>query len=324
MFSVLISFFFHSEHYIDNSNKVIIPVVFIFSIFCFLKLSKNTVLKIINVYPVICLFFCYLLLLHTLLFGSPPSWIIPEDGIDRFSGLSKNPNQLALSILPIPFFSIIAYIEGMKRKKIVILELLAVFFLNFLVVGKGVLVAWFMSFAFLFIIKFQFREKIRINLNFINLRIIYISAILIFCFILFYFLYTGAFPGSQEDQGGIRLHLWRSGFFAWMDSPFLGHGPGHYSGLFSPYEGMESHNLIIDWLSAYGIFGFFIFFIFIFHTIILAFLKYDWIILGFIASLLIQSMFHFYGRQPIFWLWWVFIIFLIPHSSGAKSDRKNA
>ena len=180
-----------------------------------------------------------------------------------------------------------------------------VFGINAYMLGKALFIAWTLSFSILFL-SGSICGPLRGTLKIILLKI----AILIFAAIsslpLINALYTGESPGSQADQGDIRITLWKHGLDAWFNSIFFGNGPGHFSGIERPFQNMESHNLLVDWLSAYGLVGgitLILYFIWLFKY---SFRQQTWVVSAMYIALLVQSTFHFYGRQPFFWMLLVF------------------
>ena len=285
----------------SSINSIIIPALIVISATVCLIFKKNHVIQILSSYSSItCIFSIVILcadqanLLSMIVF--------PDDGIDRFTGLSKNPNQFALILLPVPFFCGIAVFEGVKTKSRAAIEIAGILFINLFVVGKSLFVAWFVAMIFLYVIGWSFSGKRYLDLLRLSKRLTVILALCLFASPLMVRLYMGDLPGSQEDQGETRLVLWTNGLAAWLDSPVLGHGPGHYSGLTAPYENMEAHNTLVDWLSAYGVFGGISLAIFAGWIFFISVKSQMWIVSAMILALYWQAMFHFYGRQPMFWL----------------------
>lgn len=113
----------------------------------------------------------------------------------------------------------------------------------------------------------------------------------------------------QEVSGGLstgnqdydRIALWENGIAAWQENIFLGNGIGAWSGISGPFEGMEAHNVIIDWLSITGIFGLIIYsnlFIQVFKFNLKQNLDRYLIFFG----IVIFGMFGFYFRSPVYWV----------------------
>lgn len=289
---------------IDVANAVSIPVA-ICGAYCLGRfISRSDQLKILKFYNILTIAICVVLYIFEKNYGHP-DWIKIIDETDRYSAFSQNPNQLALYLLPIPFVALfIQAVEGGSRMRSYA-EIMLVILLNVMTFGKGLFVAWFVGFAVigLFGVKGGFNKKV---------LILKISSLLIFLPLLYFVLrpiwvalYNGDAPGSMDGQGEGRIVLWMNGLSAWLEAPYFGHGPGHYSGHTAAFEGVEAHNFFIDWLAAYGIAGGITLLIFYLILIKKAFTDKSWIILALYASIVTQTLFHFYGRQPVYWLWWI-------------------
>lgn len=292
------------------ANALAIPLCLLLAMVFLSTCSEHRFVRVVLFYVRISLLVCLTVFIWRAFFELP-AWIQPGEVENRFSALSNNPNQLALFLLPIPFFSIFCYQKGLVGGKGVFFDFSVVFVLNVLVIGKGLFFSWLMALVFMALVGWKCYGTIRLSLSFVGRRILLFFGFSVLMSPLVFLLFTGNFPGSQEGQGSIRLALWKNGLEAWMQAPLFGHGPGHYSGLDAPYSGMEAHNIFIDWLSAYGILGLLAFVAFVAYFFIHAFRQKVWIVLAFYIALLVQMFFHFYGRQPVFWLWWVFGYFMV-------------
>lgn len=104
--------------------------------------------------------------------------------------------------------------------------------------------------------------------------------------------------GNQDSD---REILWRHGIQAWEASPIIGNGPGAWSGLSMPFQGTESHNSYIDWLTIVGIAGF-IPFAFSVGSIFRLNIARHLTSYFALMAILIFASFHFMLRLPIFWL----------------------
>lgn len=283
------------------SNAVAIPLGILISLFFAWLFDLQRALRFVSAYARLAAFLSFGFLAWHILVGVP-GWVAYEDEFDRFSALSQNPNQLALYLLPIPFFSIFAWAKGGKTYGEMVFEIILVLVVNGFVLGKALFIGWGVSFTFLFIIGFSFFGKIRLSGVSVCFRVLLCCVAFSFVFPVFNALYEGRGQGSQEGQGGVRVALWQHGLDAWYEAPFLGHGPGHYSGLDLPFQGMEAHNFLIDWLSAYGLFGGIFLIMYFLWLFLLSARRQVWIVVALYLVLFVQVMFHFYGRQPIFWI----------------------
>lgn len=106
---------------------------------------------------------------------------------------------------------------------------------------------------------------------------------------------------SSGNQDSIRELLWKNGFAAWAERPIIGNGAGAWSGVSAPFQAMEAHNSFIDWLTMVGIVGS--------APLALAFasiLKLDFrrYLVSYLCllSLSVFVLFHFVFRLPPLWL----------------------
>jgi hypothetical protein len=234
-----------------------------------------------------------------------PDWILLQEDFGRFTGLSQNPNQLALLLLPIPYFICIAYSKGVKSGFVSAVEICSALVLNWLCIGKALFFAWALSFFAIGFLALRNWRDSRKPAALTTYVLVVITAALAAARMLFD-LYEGTTRGSIEGQGENRLLLWVNGAKAWLSAPMLGNGPGHYSGVDGPFGGMEAHNLIIDWMAAYGALGGVILLWFYIRVINRTLSSRALLCFGLCLCLVVQGLFHFYGRQPIYWIWWVF------------------
>jgi O-antigen ligase len=106
---------------------------------------------------------------------------------------------------------------------------------------------------------------------------------------------------SSGNQDSVRELLWKNGFAAWAERPIIGNGAGAWSGVSAPFQATEAHNSFIDWLTMVGIVGS--------APLALAFasiLKLDFrrYIVSYLCllSVCIFVLFHFVFRLPPVWL----------------------
>ncbi len=277
----------------------------------FLLLLMHGTLSVISVakhYSRICLAVCLSLYLFQYFYGIP-SWIADVEVPDRFSAISVNPNQLALFLLPLPFFSAFCFLAGVIGRREMMGLVLFALGINLAVLGKALFVAWFFSLLLLYLVGWRLTAKGMIRRGFLTVRVVVCSVVAVVVAPLFFRLYTGDIAGGQDEQGETRVALWINGLSAWSEAFLFGHGSGHYSGIDGLYEGMEAHNLFIDWVAAYGVLGVMPLILF-FGVILFSAWRGDKLLFAFVFALSIQMMFHFYARQPVFWVWWTFAFIL--------------
>lgn len=234
---------------------------------------------------------------------------------ERFSGLSANPNQIALQSLSTLLALAMVIIH--TRSNITFYVALAAipFTLAYGLASKSDALMICLPIAtavFGLIILKRYQIKLWV--------VIGAGAFLALAFLLslavaFPNLFGGIGGGIQNQlqQGGQdtdRTLLWRHGWLAWTHSPLFGNGPGAWSGIGAPFQGFEAHNSALDWLSISGIFGFLPIALILIQT----FRKFDDIriirVLG-ILCLVIFTTFHFVFRLPIFWF--SILLILMPY-----------
>jgi hypothetical protein len=109
------------------------------------------------------------------------------------------------------------------------------------------------------------------------------------------------------------------GLLAWSVSPWVGWGPGAFSGEHFPFESFEAHNSWVDWATNAGLLG------------LLAYLQLvvrhghglskQRRLAPFLA-LLVFSTFQYTFRQPIFWMsWWLCASEVDPRPEVAKAEK---
>lgn len=237
----------------------------------------------------------------------------------RFSGLSKNPNQLALSITIIPF---LVYYFCKKEGSIIFnreskLFLLLVFILVLVIRSDALYISIFCGFLIFAILKLSSKNKI---------LLLYI---LVSVFLFFVILYKLEYMPILEKinliqyKAGIRFELANNSLDIIKESYFIGLGPGPHSlkvvnGTPALYE---AHNTYIDWMSQTGILGLVIFLFMLFKIIKGLFLSKEYLLFGALVSLLVFSYFHMVLRQPIFWFYLFFFYYTTKKNSILNIKR---
>lgn len=234
---------------------------------------------------------------------------------DRFSGLSANPNQVALQALATLVALAMVIMHTRSNITFYIAAAATPFTLAYGLASK--------SDAFMICLPVATAVFGLIVLKRYQIKLWLVIVAGTFLSLAFLLSLAAAFPHifggvgglieSQLQQGGQdtdRTLLWRHGWMAWQHSPLFGNGPGAWSGLGAPFQGLEAHNSLIDWLSISGLFGF----VPIALIIVQLFRKYDDVrlirALG-IAALAIFTAFHFVFRLPIFWF--TVLLLLMPY-----------
>ncbi|HET6403733.1 MAG TPA: glycosyltransferase [Candidatus Thermoplasmatota archaeon] len=227
----------------------------------------------------------------------------PGTGV-RFMGLSQNPNQVALALLPIPYLALLLFREGGWRQLGWSVAGAAAVVVGIGVASEALLVSWSLSAAVGGIVlvlrlgrKAPARSLPRRAANAIaGVAIVagIVAALLLAPRVL-------ADLNAVDRQVSIRLELWHNGADAVLSSYLVGHGPGAYSGLNGPLQGYEAHNAVIDWATNAGLVG---------GLLLVAFFiwaaREAWrggsLAMGLMALALVAfAQFHFILRHPAFW-----------------------
>ncbi|WP_435988089.1 O-antigen ligase family protein [Sulfitobacter sp. SH22] len=211
----------------------------------------------------------------------------------RFSGGAKNPNQLGLYL--IASVCMVAYLPNLWARVGVIS--VAMFF-GLASMSDAFLAAAFGGFSVLVMLRI-----------FSPRAVLYLmpAVLLIGHITLVYsgLLDTLSARWAVADEGGARTVLYLSAIQAWSDSVFsmlFGYGAGSFAGFDGPFQGAEAHNTILDLATIAGIFGFFLFPLKPIWLAMNSLSKKLHFVPAVLAALIAFGLFHFIGRQPIFWV----------------------
>lgn len=232
-----------------------------------------------------------LIILLSYFFGGVSSWY---DSV-RFTAGAKNPNQFAL-------YLIVAHLlAAMVVERRFVLWGLHVFLLYFgLRSGSD---AYLLSFAatvgvgsVLYVFRYRHLGTLLPMLLFV------VAAVLLLALGLFLPMILEEW--AQADEGGGRLTLFKNGLNAWIHSPLsilVGNGAGSFSGVFGPFEAEEAHSTILDVLTIGGPILLWIVYRPFLLLIWQSYTQNRPFVAGFAFAILVFLLFHFVGRQPIFW-----------------------
>jgi O-antigen ligase len=226
----------------------------------------------------------------------------------RFSGWAKNPNQMALAMVTMPFLGwyVLRRTSGLFGKMACALGIALCVIAGIATQSDSLRVSWVAGFGAVGALSF-YRVTVRGRSRWLHISHVMIPALV---------LVTGVFYGgaviehlshvaegvyAERDQGEERFTLWSYGLEVISLSPFVGFGPGAYSGLFGPFQNFEAHNSIIDWGMSTGLSG-----------IALHLALWGWCLrralrsdspalLGMAVSLMLCVMFGYFFRHPTYW-----------------------
>jgi len=287
---------------------------------------EKLVLHIFIVFGGACLLMLIYMFWCTELFGMP---LFQNSHIYRLTGLSTNPNQLSLYVVFAPFICIAWFLRSSAATK----TIAVLFFIAFIIVGykthsEALNLAW--AFAFILLLLMVVTKLL---LPFINKH----RNKYYICILLFGVMVITLFAGpaileevgvmfektyaSEKNQGGLRMLLLENGVNALKESPYVGLGPGSFSGLNTPFSNKEVHNTPLDWATQTGVVG-----LLLLIGLVLYAMRGAWrsgrheLISGFIA-LIIFAQFHFVLRQPLVWVIIIFVMVLPPASKASSNNN---
>jgi len=263
----------------------------------------------------------------------------------RLSAWSSNPNQLALLLLPIPIWFLAicrdSNWQGSRWFRNFMLVWL-IFFMGFSVRSDALLLAWIVGLPLLAFIASRWQKKTNWKL-YGTMLLALVLAFGSFKFMIdgpgreklvqaetalinavnAMLTPEGQVPpkrikhssssrsdsllgvGLDENKGGVRKTLWIHATEAWLQSPFIGHGPGAFSYLEDPEKKEEAHNLAFDMLTQVGIAGVLLFAALYLWLLIKAYQARDPYSFAVLVALMLFSGAHFMLRQPVFSLYMI-------------------
>lgn len=234
----------------------------------------------------------------------------------RFRGLAINPNQLALILVGMPFIGwyFLEAAESLFAKMLSIVAIAVAVFLGVQTGSDALKVSILVGVALLAI---NGANSVWRRGSGWKWRVVALGVIL-----GVYFLSDSIIVGSDglpqniAADKGVRFALWRHAFEAWLVAPIFGLGPGAWSGIDGPFEGLEAHNSFLDVGMSAGAIGLLTYLI-ILGWVALRFVRnkcYLLLIIG--GVLIIYSFFHYVLRNPFFWGFCVMLLCLCPKKSG--------
>lgn len=227
----------------------------------------------------------------------------------RFTGWSKNPNQLGLLLVSMPFLLVWCARQHRRTRFAYVAAFFVVLiagvicqsdalYVAWAAAGTGILTVWWVnaatrrnrpSFRSLLIV-------VAIPAALSTLALIFAATILAEIAQKLLFMY------ELGGQGNTRLQIWSNGMRAFVDSPFIGHGPGAFAGVNRPFENYEAHNTFIDISAKTGVIGLTAFLLLLIPTHFRLLAEKKYAILAAIAAITVFSFFHYVLRQPVFWM----------------------
>lgn len=103
-------------------------------------------------------------------------------------------------------------------------------------------------------------------------------------------------------EKGVRFALWTHAIQAWAEAPIFGFGPGAWSGITAPFEGVEAHNSFLDIGMSAGIVGLLVY-LGVLYWLSLHFLNNRcYALLTALGVMVLYSLFHYVLRHPFVWV----------------------
>jgi O-antigen ligase len=299
---------------------------FLFSMaFAISRISKKEIQKILLIsitFTIFCLF-----ILRFLAFLVP--FVEPWYAGVRFSGWSKDPNQLAFLLSTFPFFSIhcLSQCNSNAKKFWCILLIMGSLLFGMDTQTDSLKICWILGFILL--VLFETHKSVANYINhsisikkFIFNQITFILILLLVSGLGYFFSKEISSAISEMynegSQGETRLKLWFNGIEAAYNSPLFGLGPGAHSGLTAPLSDFEAHNTFIDWASSSGLIGLTSYIAFTFWVGCKAWLRGYMALVAALIALIIYSSFIYVLRHILFWFYLISIVKLCSQSSDSK------
>lgn len=263
-----------------------------------------------------------------------------DSGDIRYSGWSINPNQLALFFVPLPVWVAALWRDVAKPTRLQMagfaLLLFALMLMGLLVRSDGLFVVWVFEFVVLIMLRLRWEMKAS------RMSLLGYALVMVLCvFLVKTFAhgevrksvrcavetlsqgeglwsakcYDGQAFKDQEafrigysnpvEKTGVREQLWKHGLQTWVQSPWVGYGPGEYSWHATDANGgrtaaMESHNITIDMLTQGGLLAGIAWLGLVSYLLIHAWRIRDSYTFSVVLMMAVFTFFH-NTRQPYFW-----------------------
>lgn len=254
-------------------------------------------------------------------------------GLGRFSGLSRNPNQLALLVLPVPFLAahFLWHARRLAERGWYAAMILVVFLVGVATRSDALWVSWCagvvlaLALAWLRMARQGGGNPLRQAVLLVGIPVGVVGVAAVYGpSAVRAVVAMGAEMYAQGDQGADRLQLWMGGLKAIGSSPLVGLGPGAHAGPNVPFMGREAHNTFIDWSMSAGLLGL---------GCYLALM--GWFaretrqarqpaLLVIIGAGVVFSLFHYVMRHPIFWFYIASVAILARNTRAAGTPQPPA
>jgi O-antigen ligase len=247
----------------------------------------------------------------------------------RFRGWSENPNQMALAMAAMPFLGwwLLRRTSGRLGKVACGFGIALSVVVGLASYSDGLRLAWATSLGAIGSLLF-YRVTMHGRSRWLHISHAIIPAVLVIVavsygdVVLDYAEQVADRIYAEGHQGEKRFTLWSHGLQAIAASPVVGFGPGSFSGINGPFEGMEAHNSFIDWTASTGLAGLLIYLMLLAWTTWRGLRSGDPMLVGMLVAVVMPSVFGYLLRQPDFWT--VVALVLILSERAIKIRERQA
>lgn len=229
---------------------------------------------------------------------------------ERYSGAASNPNQLMF------YASCLSMLLVIYSRRLSLIFLPIVVWIALKSESDAYILTLFVTLFLYIVLLVFFGKKLSFSTS-IFLIIILMCFGLYFLFLRFSDIVLSIW--NAADEGGVRINLFINAVYATLESPFFGFGAGNFSGIESPFSGLEAHNTFLDFSMQFGILFpvliYYVFFVFLIDRVRQGF----YLQAAFVAAFIVSGFFHFTGRHFYFWVEFAIFYFYVFYSKRANS-----
>lgn len=234
----------------------------------------------------------------------------------RFRGWARNPNQLALSLVAVPFCAAFLYARAKRlRARLGYLVLgVAALVIGTTSLSDALMLAWAVGISLaLMVVWFEAARAPSASLPRVAFLRIGIPALVFLALLAGGVRWYSQIAETVQqmyamgNQGAVRVNLWYRGFQAMLASPLVGNGPGALSGDTAPFQGRESHNTLVDWGASTGLIGIVLYLGMVTWVTVRCLRRGHGVLAVGVISFFVFSCLHYVMRHPIFWYYLVAI-----------------
>ena len=234
----------------------------------------------------------------------------------RFQGWAENPNQLALSVVAIPFVCgfFIGRPGGFWRRAVLVAIMAGSVVVGVASLSDALMASWAVGLSLVLLGGWYHAARVPSGslARVAVLRMGVPLAALFALAVVWAPLYARLIEVVESlyglgDQGAVRVNLWLMGIEAMLYSPVVGNGPGALSGDYAPFGGREAHNTMVDWGASTGLVGLALYVGILIWVGVRCWKRGHPMLAVCIFVLFVFSNLHYVLRHPIFWFYLVAI-----------------